>query len=259
MIGTLLVLALGAAAWGQETASTDTVASATAAVEASTPTASAAVATPEKPAIPKSRVIVHKEAEDWEPVSVRLRPAAGGRSSFEAKVRRIGGRYRGRPSAVKVAARIHPAGEDHWLVVCVYPASLRPQRAHMEARFLIQEGYLEKVELATVRVVGGEWSADDEKEDTFSLRAKGVDFNEQMPGSAEVELSAIDPGPGPRAVNAGQARHAAFGGQDLGFVNFSWAVTGVAGERAAAPSGKGERHPSRGGGPRPAVKKPAPK
>jgi hypothetical protein len=232
MTGTLLALALGAAAWGQETPSTGTVASSTAAVEASTPTASAAVETPEQPAIPKSRVIVHKDAADWEPVSVRLRPAAGGRSSFEAKLRKVGGRYRGRPSAVKAAARVHAAGEDSWLVVCVYPASLRSQRAHMEARFFIQEGYLEKVELATVRIAGGEWSADDDKEDSFSLKAKGVDFNERMPGSAEVELSAIDPGPGPRACNAGQVHHAAFGGEDLGFVNFSWSVTGVSGDKA---------------------------
>jgi hypothetical protein len=242
MTGAFLALALGAAAWGQETASTGTVASSTAAVEASTPTASAAaaVAAPEKPAVPKSRVVVHKDAVDWEPVSVRLRPAAGGSSSFEVQVHKVKGRYRGRRSPVKAAARVHPAGEDIWLAVCVYPAALRPQRAHMEARFFIQEGYLEKVELATVRVAGGEWSADDDKEDSFSLKAKGVDFNERMPGSAEVELSAIDPGPGPRAVNAGQVRHAAFGGDDLGFVNFSWSVTGVSGDKA-----------------KPAVKKPA--
>jgi hypothetical protein len=63
-----------------------------------------------------------------------------------------------------------------------------------------------------------------------------VDFNEQMPGGAEVELSVIDPGPGPRACNAGRVRHASFGGEDLGFVNFSWSVTGVAREKA--PAGK---------------------
>lgn|GEM_PF-1375880 len=237
--GLLLAAALAGSAGGQETggaqaASTATVASSTAAVAASTAAAASAVAVPEKPAVPKSRVIVHKEAADWDPVSVRLRPAAGGRSSFEAQVRKVGGWDRGRPSAVKVAARVHPAGDDHWLVVCVYPASLRSKRMHMEARFLIQGGYLEDVKVAAVRIVGGEWSPDDDKEDSFSLKAKGVDFNEQMPGSAEIALAVIDPGPGPRALNAGAVRHASFGGEDLGFVNFSWSAAGVPGEKAVS-------------------------
>ncbi|MCX5794438.1 MAG: hypothetical protein NTY77_02935 [Elusimicrobia bacterium] len=234
--GLLLAAALCGPALGQE-ASTATVASSTAAVAASTPVVVSPPAAPEEPVVPRSRVVVHREAADWEPVSVRLRPAAGGRSSFEANVRKVGGRYRGRSSAVKAAARVYPAGEDLWLVVCVYPAALRPRRMHLEARFFIQEGYLEKVEISAVRVVGGAWSPADEKEDTFTLRSQGVDFNEQMPGSAEIALTAINPGPGPRAPNAGGVRHAAFGGEDLGFVNFSWSVTGVAGEKAAS-SGK---------------------
>jgi hypothetical protein len=208
--------------------------SSTTTVAASTASAVSAPAAPEKPDIPKSRVIVHKEAADWEPVSVRLRPAAGGRSSFEAKVRKVGNWYRGHLSAVKAAVRVHPAGDDHWLVVCVYPAALRSKRMHMEVRFLIQEGYLEDVKVAAVRVVGGEWSPDDDKEDTFTLKTKGVDFNEQMPGSAEITLSVIDPGPGPRAINAGTVRLAAFGGEDLGFVNFSWSVSGVPRDKAAS-------------------------
>ena len=109
--GLLLAMALCGSAWGQEAGgtqaagSTTTVAASTAEVAAST-----AAEAPEKPAVPKSRVIVHKEAADWEPVSVRLRPAAGGRSSFEANVRKVAGRYRGRSSAVKAAhsARLHP-------------------------------------------------------------------------------------------------------------------------------------------------------
>jgi hypothetical protein len=257
-----LAVALCGVAWGQEpggaqaapTASTATVVASTAAVAASTAAVSSASVAPEKPTVAKSRVVVHKEAADWDPVSVRLRPAAGGRSSFEAKVRKIGKGTRGRSSAVKAAARIHPAGDDHWLVVCVYPVSLRPKRMHMEARFLIQEGYLEEVKVAAVRIVGGEWSADDEKEDSFSLKTKGVDFNEQMPGGAEITLSVIDPGPGRRATNAGAVRNAAFGGDDLGFVNFSWSVSGVSGEMPTAPFGKGKRQPSRDGGLGPAGK-----
>jgi hypothetical protein len=237
--GLLLALALSGSAWGQETGSasapagsTETVSSPAAAVETSSAAVFSPVAAPEKPAVPKSRVIVHKEAVDWEPVSVRLRPAAGGRNSFEAGLRKAGGSYRGRPSAAKVAARLHSAGDDRWLVVCVYPVSLRSERMHMEARFFIQEGYLEEVKVAAVRIAGGRWSPDDEKEDSFSLKAKGMDFNEQMPASAEITLAVIDPRLGPHTLNAGSARHASFGGEDLGFVNFSWSVTGVSGEKA---------------------------
>ncbi|MBI5241052.1 MAG: hypothetical protein HY926_11315 [Elusimicrobia bacterium] len=237
----LLAAALAVPVRGQE-ASTPTVSASTAAVAASTPMA-AAPQTSEAPAVPRSRVVVHKDAADWEPVSVRLKPAAGGRTAFESQIRKVAGRYQGRKSPAKAAARVHPAGEDQWLVVCVHPAALRSQRIHLEARFLVQEGFLEKVELAKVMILGGEWSAQDEKEDSFTLRAKGVDFNEQTPAGAEVELSAIDPGPGPKAVNAGSVRHAAFGGRDLGFVDLSWSVTGVAGDKprqaaAAKPAKK---------------------
>ena len=139
--GLLLAAALAGSAGGQETGGAQAPAGSTATISSSV----AAVVAPEKPAVFRSRVIVHKEAADGEPVSVRLRPAAGGRSSFEDKVRKVGGRDRGRSSAVKVVARVHPAGDDHWLVVCVYPVALRFKRMHMEARFFIQEGYLEGV------------------------------------------------------------------------------------------------------------------
>lgn len=183
---------------------------------------------------PKSRVHVHREAADWEPVSVTLRPGSGpGRTSFERRVRRLnGGEYRGQPSPAQAAARVHPAQDDRWLIVSVYPAVLRLKRTHLEARFLIQEGYLEEVKIAAVSVAGGANLPDDEKEDSISLRDKGVDFSEQFPGGAEVELSLIDPGPG-RAANAGQVRHAFFGEPALGFVNFSWSVTGVSGAKPA--------------------------
>ncbi|MDD5627730.1 MAG: hypothetical protein PHU21_01605 [Elusimicrobia bacterium] len=233
--GLLLAVALCAPLRGQDSA----VSTATAAVEASTAAVSApeAPSVPEAPAIPKSRVIVHKEAAGWEPFSVRLRPAAGGRSSFAGKLRKVGGRFEGGSSPAKAAARVYPAGEDRWLVVCVYPASLRPNRMHLEARFLVQEGYLEEVQVAAVKIVGGRWSPDDDKEDSFSLRAKGVDFNERTPGGGQVILTAIDPGPG-RAANAGAVRHAAFGGRDLGFVDFAWSLTSVMGEKAASGAKK---------------------
>ena len=234
MTGLILILSLVGAVRAQEAPAVDP---STAAVEASTPTAAPAPV-PEAPAVPRSRVVVHKDAADWEPVSVRLRPAAGGRTAFEYQIRKVAGRYQGRKSQARAAARVHPAGEDRWLVVRVHPVALRSLRVHLEARFLIQEGFLEKVELAKVRILGGAWSAQDEKEDSFTLRAKGVDFNEQTPAGAEVELSAIDPRPGSGSVNAGKVRHAAFGGRDLGFVDFSWSVTGVAGDKPKRPAKK---------------------
>jgi hypothetical protein len=238
MTARLFILALAGAAWGQDGAPPPAVAPSTAAVEASTPAAAAPPAAPPAPSVRRSRVVVHKDAADWEPVSVRLKPAAGGRTAFEYQIRKISGRYQGRKSPAKAAARVHPAGEDRWLVVRIHPAALRSLRVHLEARFLIQEGFLEKVELAKVRILGGAWSAEDEKEDSFTLRAKGADFNEQTPAGAEVELSAIDLRPGASSVNAGKVRHAAFGGRDLGFVDFSWSVTGVEGPKAPPKKGK---------------------
>ena len=236
--GLLLALACGGRAWAQETggqafAPTETVASSTAAaVDASTPTAPAAepAPAPEERTIPKSRVIVHKDAADWEPVSVVLRPGFGpGRVSFERRVRTVRGAYRGQPSAAKAAARLYPFKDDLMLVVSIYPAALRPRRMHLEARFLIQEGYLEEAKLSAVSVVGGQYSPADEKEDSFTLLARGVDIIEEGPGSAHIELSVIDPGPGREAFNAGRVTHASFGDSELGFVNFAWSLKGVAG------------------------------
>jgi len=238
MTGLLLALALGGRAWsGEPAAGQAAVAASSASVAVSTPAAAAPpVAAFHKPAAApavKTRIIVHKEAADWEPISVRLRPASGGRTFFEDQVRKVRGRYAGQSSAAKAAARVHSAGSDRWLVISIYPVSLRPHRMHLEARFFIQEGYLEGVRIVSVSVLGGSYSASDDQEDSFTLRAKGMDFVEQSPGSAEVELAAVDPGPGPHVRNAGRVRNAAFGGKELGFVNFSWSMTGVSGEKAA--------------------------
>jgi len=78
-----LAAALAGSAGGQETGGAQAPAGSTATISSSV----AAVVAPEKPAVFRSRVIVHKEAADGEPVSVRLRPAAGGR----AIVRLVGG------------------------------------------------------------------------------------------------------------------------------------------------------------------------
>ena len=240
MTGIILALALGGWAWGQETAGAQ---SAVAAVEASSSTAFAVEAStpaaPEAPkAAPRLRVHVHPDAADWEPVSVRFKEDTGASRTFcEIKVRKLrGAGFKGAPSPAKASVRSHPVKEDRWLVVSVYPAGLRPKRTHLEARFLIQEGYLEEVKVAAVSVVGGVFSPEDEKEDSFSLREKGTDFIERSPGSAEVELSGIDPQAGREAVNSGRVKFAAFGDKDLGFVNFGWSARGVSGAKPVKPA-----------------------
>ncbi|MFA6003997.1 MAG: hypothetical protein WC881_08005 [Elusimicrobiota bacterium] len=174
-------------------------------------------------------VHVHKEAADWDPISVRL--VAGNkptRGFCERKLRQVGTGYRGEPSAAKVTVRSYPSGDDRWLVVAVHPDLLRGARIHLEARFLIQEGYLEEVVVAAVTLVGSRSSPGDDSADSFSLRAAGRDFVEQTPRSGEVELNAIDPSASPGAVNAGRVKFANFGDKQLGFVNFAWSVKGVA-------------------------------
>ena len=241
MTGFLVALALGGRAWGAGPDSGRVaVAASTAAAVAVSSEASAGApveARPKAPRTRRSRVIVHKEAADWEPVSVVLQPGAGRRTAFERLVQGYpGGVYRGKTSPTKAAARAYRAKGDRWLVIALYPADLRSARTHLEARFRVQEGYLEEVKVAAVtRTRGGGDDTGDEAEDSFSLSAQGADFTERFPGSAEVELSAIDPEPGARAVNAGRVKFAEFGGQDLGFVGFSWSLTGVSGERTAAP------------------------
>lgn len=239
MTGFLVALAFGGLAWGAGPDSGRVaVAASTAAAVAVSSEASAGAPAEAQPKVSRtrrSRVIVHKEAADWEPVSVVLEPGAGRRTAFERLVQGYsGGVYRGKASPVKAAARAYRAKGDRWLVIALYPADLRPARTHLEARFRVQEGYLEEVKVAAVTRVGGD-DARDEAEDSFSLSAQGADFTERFPGSAEVELSAIDPEPGARAANAGRVKFAEFGGQDLGFVGFSWSLTGVSGERAAVP------------------------
>lgn len=174
-------------------------------------------------------VHVHREAAGWDPVSVKL--VSGGRPTrgyCERKLRKAGAGYRGEYSAAKVTVRSYPSGEDRWLVVAVHPEVLRGSRTHLEARFLIQEGYLEEVVVAAVTLVGGRRAPGDESADSFSLRAQGRDFVEQTPRSGEVELNAIDPYSNARAFNAGRVKFANFGDKQLGFVNFAWTVKGVA-------------------------------
>lgn len=178
-------------------------------------------------AVKKTAVKIHADAKDWEPVSlVRSGVAAQAKTFFERRIRKVRGAYKGQGAAAKATARIHKFKGDSMLVVSVYPASLRYRRTHLEARFLIQEGFLEGVTVAAVTVPGGAWEAADDKEDSFSLRAKGVEFQEESPGSAAARLSAVTADAG-ASQNAGSVRLAAFGDPELGFVSFGWSVNQV--------------------------------
>lgn len=180
------------------------------------------------PSTRKLNVRVHADAKEWEPVSlVKSGDAFQAKTFFTRRIRKVKGAYKGEDAAAKAAARLHRVKDDTMLIIAVYPASLRFRRTHLEARFLIQEGFLEEVKVAAVSVPGGVWTEGDQQEDSFTLRAKGVEFEEEAPGSAQARLSAIDALPGKDALNAGSIRLAAFGDKDLAFVSFGWSVAGL--------------------------------
>jgi hypothetical protein len=192
---------------------------------------SVAAPAPAKPAaVHLKRVHIHPEAAEWEPFSVKdAGESFKARTFFERRVRKMRkSGYKGEASASKAKARSYQVKDDRMLVVSVYPAVLRARRTHVEVRFLVVEGYLEEVKVAAVTVSGDrEFAAADENEDSVSLRADGVDFIEIYPSAAEVQVLALDPGPGRSAYNAGAVRLSAFGETDMGFVNFGWSLRGV--------------------------------
>ena len=209
----------------------------TAAPAASTATASVVVST-EAAAAQERRKLenlikakIHKDAADWEPVSVR----AGGdpaevktRFSRRVKTVRVKGKQteRGEPSKATAAALVHKVKDDKMLVVSVYPDSLKRLRKHLEVRYFLVEGFLEEVKVAAVTLTDGS-PKDGARLDSFGLQSQGIPFQEEFPASAEVRVAALDPRPGKAALNAATVRLAAFGDRDLGFVNLGYSVTGL--------------------------------
>lgn len=179
-------------------------------------------------AAPASRVRIGLDAADWRPVSVRLVSGGAGKTSFERQVRE----GRGRISPARAVARIHPAPGGWRLIVSVYPTSLRKARTHLEARFLVTGGDLQKASISAVTIVGGRYSPQDEKEDSVTLKAHSRDFLEESPSSAHIILSAFNAGAG--RANAGRVKDAVFGAPTLGVVNFSWALTQI-GDKTGRP------------------------
>ena len=203
--------------------------------------AAAAPAAAPKPAAPANpiRVKIHKEAKDWEPVSVAQgAAAAGAKTAFSYKLKKKGKTHVGKSSAAKAVARAYPAGDDTRLVISVFPKALEAQRTHIELRFLVVEGYLEKLEAAAVTADPG----GDPLDDAQMLREKGVSFQEENPAGGSLKISAIDAKQGKSALNAGSLRLAEFAESDLnprslGLATVDYAAKGVGGpaKRRAAP------------------------
>ena len=91
-------------------------------------------------------------------------------------------------------------------VISIFPQALQAERTHIELRFLIIEGYLEKLELAAVTAAEGAGPEDD----AATLQAKGLGYQEEFPSAGALKISAIDARPGKGALNAGALTGAVF-------------------------------------------------
>ncbi len=197
------------------------------------------VGTGEAPVAAKGNAInvhVHKEAADWDPVSVKVIPDVGlNENSVTRRVHkvRIKGKTvtKGETSKAFSVVRLHKYKDNKMLVISVYPAALKKLRVHLELRLLISEGYLEGAKLAAVTLKAGQQAVDYGKEDSFTLERKGLEFVEDFPAEAELRISAISARPGKSSRNAGSVRGADFGGKELGLVNFFYGVDGVSGDK----------------------------
>lgn len=207
-------------------ASTDTTvaASTETAVAVSTGAAKAAV----KPvAKPRLHAVIHPEAKNWEPLSLR---AGGDPEKTETKVvlrlAKSRGIYKGSPSKATAAARLHRAGQDHWLTIAVFPKELEKRRRHFEIRLRLAEGFVEEAKAVLVTVVD-QLPDVGAGHDLAELREEGVEFEEDSPASGSILISALDPRPSRSAVNSGTLKLAAFEARDVGLTDVSWSTTGL--------------------------------
>jgi hypothetical protein len=223
-------------------------AASTAAVTASTAAATVAASTSTAPtdqvaghgfkvggAGPKAKLsrpmhaVIHKEAADWEPLSIREGGVPGSaENSVSLKVVKLKGRMKGENSRAKSAARLHKGAKDsRWLVISLYPKSLERLRTHLEVRLRVFEGYVEEIQAAAVAVTDSRRQKTPNLLDSYDLREQGVEYQEELPGSGQLVVAELDPRPGSASVNSGRLEKAEFALKDLGFVNLSWSVKGV--------------------------------
>ena len=219
----------------------------TAAVAASTAAATVAASTSTAPtdevaghgfkvggAGPKAKLsrpmhaVIHKDAADWEPLSVREGGVPGAaENSVALKVVKLKGRMKGENSKAKSVARLHHGKRDsRWLAISLYPKALERKRTHLEIRLRIVEGYVEEVQAAAVKVTD-ERASSGKPLDSFELREQGIEYEEELPGSGQLVVAELDPRAGAGSANSGRLEKAEFADKDLGFVNLSWSVKGV--------------------------------
>ncbi|MBI5246065.1 MAG: hypothetical protein HY923_02715 [Elusimicrobia bacterium] len=174
--------------------------------------------------------VIHKDAVDWEPLSLREGGVpGGGETTIALKVVKVKGRMKGENSKAKAFARTHKGRKDgRWLVISLYPKSLESRRAHFEIRLRVVEGYVEQAEAAAVIVTERRrLDAPKRPRDSYDLREEGIEYREEMPGSGQLVIAELDPRPGAAAVNSGRLEKAEFADSDIGFVNLSWATRGL--------------------------------
>jgi hypothetical protein len=176
------------------------------------------------------QVKIHKVSADWTPVSVKAGgSAAAAKNSAVWKLVKKGKKISGGvKSKAKSVARLYPSGEDKKIVVAIFPEGLAKQRTHVEVRFQVVEGYLEKVAVVAVTAEPGGEPTDD----AGMLRLRGVSFQEEKPASAQVLVSGIDAKVGKRAFNGGTLKLAEFSEsqmnpRSLGLTSVEWMAKGL--------------------------------
>lgn len=194
------------------------------------PSSGTAAVTPEvaPPSLHNIRAKLHKEAKDWEPVSLKKGEASGGNSFVYRQVKK-GKTYKGEKSKAKSVARLYKKGDDQELVISVFPDALKKDFWHVELRFLVIEGFLEKLEVYAVRAEA-EAPAD---ADAYTLRSAGIPFQEEAPSEGALKLQDFDARKSKSAVNSGALKLAHFadrrmnGLPGLGVVSLDYSVKGV--------------------------------
>ncbi len=174
---------------------------------------------------------LHRAARGWRPLSLR----AGGdperaRTYVELNLPRSGPRRRGERLKATASARLYKDGDEHWLVISVFPKPRDPvlarKRLHFEIRLRVVLGFVEEVRAAAV-TLSGPGAARGAGLNARELDARGVAYEEDAPGSGEVLISALDPRPSWTAFNAGVLRRAAFAGRGVRLSDVSWKVRGL--------------------------------
>ncbi len=172
--------------------------------------------------------VIHKDAADWEPLSLREGGVPGSAdNSVSLKVLKVKGRLKGDRAKAKATARLHTGDKDsRWLVISLYPKALERRRTHLEIRFRVFESFIEEAQAAAVTVTDRRPETPRVR-DSFDLREEGTEYQEEQPGSGQFVVAELDPRPGASSVNSGRLETAEFADKELGFVNLSWSVKGV--------------------------------